>query len=647
MGYKKKRQQPRPKKKKSINNPKKVEPSQEQMFRSLGEKMQLLLQDKETLNRIIREHIAQIEAYFKRYDSIQLLGSAGLYLIDNLPNMEKYFLAGISGKKLKLDEDAEVIAEYALNFGLSMPNTGIEEPTDEVVADLRERLRSLSQIYRLIDMPLENNAEQFVDWVIHSEFIGVRGDGYQTHVYEVFKEMFGPHYEFYEKTYGFSIDELFDFFMDLENRIVCKIGDQNNIYGFTKLHDRWVKWEEETFGTTGGEIDFEKRDFSKGMFGEFFEANPDVGHTEDGNQFLVYATDDNTASDRIFWVWPQNGKEKRILEALSAEFGSNAAFIAEGEFKGNIMNGHSIYEKPFVKDGEKYYCFTPMIPHRNLFLIAEKLMKRDDAYYQKNFQQNTNPISRDSYVERKVKSVLESFLPTVSFHPSVHYSIVEDGEAKRPELDILGISDKATYIIEVKAHELSHRDRVGIKGAKDKFQSSVGEACEQSKRAKTHIETSEAPEFSSAGNVIKVSKTKPVYKIAVTFQHFSSLLGQMDKLVEAGMMKDEYRDTWIVSLFDLMVFADFIESEDELIAYLEMHKTLYSNHSQFFDEVDLLNGFVNYDLREKVKPGNPMIIQPGSEEIDEEYANDYRLPIEGMMPEAERLRHKRKWGRES
>ena len=60
----------------------------------------------------------------------------------------------------------------------------------------------------------------------------------------------------------------------------------------------------------------------------------------------------------------------------------------------------------------------------------------------------------------------------------------------------------------------------------------------------------------------------------------------------------------------------------------------------------MLNGFVNYDLREKVKLGKPLIIQPGSEEIDEEYANDYRLPIEGMMPETERLRHKRKRGGE-
>ena len=56
-------------------------------------------------------------------------------------------------------------------------------------------------------------------------------------------------------------------------------------------------------------------------------------------------------------------------------------------------------------------------------------MKRDDDY-QKNFQQNTNRISRDQYVERKVKLYWSLSLPTVTFYSSVYYSIVEDGEEK-------------------------------------------------------------------------------------------------------------------------------------------------------------------------------------------------------------------------
>lgn len=628
--HKKKRQQPAFKKKKVrkvvVPSPKKAVLVDEQ-FREVGKMLMKSLEDKDAIKAKMAEEIKKIEAYFRRYDSIQLLGSVGLYLIDNMPTLEKQFMAQMSGKTLKLDEDAEVIAEYALNFAFSMPNDGTEAPNKEVVADLRESLRGLYKAFGLIDMPLENDATQFIDWIIHSETIAVRGDGYSDHLQEVFKELFLPHSVIYQNRYGFTIEQLQSFLIEIEDRLICKLGSQEMVYGSYKMWDRWRKWEERTYGPMDEEEDLMKRDFSKGMFGDFFEANPDVPHSEDGQYFLLIPLDDYTESDKIFWVYPQNDVERNILRALSVEFGDNASFIAEGEYKGNIMNGHNIYEKPFVKVGDRYYCFTPMLTYRNMFLIAEKLMMCDAAYYNQRFKNNTSPIGRDNYVEDKVKRVMQSFLPNVHFYSSVKYHVVEDGVEKKPELDILGVSNKATYIIEVKAHELTHKDRVGLAGAKEKFRNSVVEACYQSQRAKTFVDNAEPPVFTQSATRVQIDKTKPVYKIAVTFQHYSTLLGQMDKLVEAGLMKDEYRDTWIVSLFDLMVCADFFEFEDEFISYLEMHKTIYSNHSTFNDELDLLGKFLNEDFAKQVKPDSAMIIIGGHENIDEEYAKDFKLPI--------------------
>jgi hypothetical protein len=51
----------------------------------------------------------------------------------------------------------------------------------------------------------------------------------------------------------------------------------------------------------------------------------------------------------IFWVYPQSEVETRILDSLSMEFGDNSAFLVESEFKGNIMNGHNIFEKRSLK----------------------------------------------------------------------------------------------------------------------------------------------------------------------------------------------------------------------------------------------------------------------------------------------------------
>lgn len=630
--FKKKRQQPRPKtKKKGITSKTKVKNkvtfSIDSQMKAIGEQMMVMLKDKEKLNDTIQKYIDEIEGYFEKYDTIQLLGGVGLYLLDNLPNIEKHFYAQISGTDMQLDEQAEVIAEYAMNFGLAMPNHGKENPTDAVVEDLLIKLSGLATIYGLLDMPLDDNSEQFVDWLIHMQTIAVRGDGYQEHVYEVFKEMFVPHSAFYKQQFGYSIEEMFDFFMDLENRVICKIGCQDSIYGAAKMHERWKKWEEKNFGNIDDIKIIDKHDWSKGLFGDFFEANPDVPHTEDGMKFLLIQPNDYSQSNMVFWIYPQNDIEERILDSLSVQFGSNSAFLADGEFKGSIMSGYNIFERPFIKDGDKYYCFTPMIPHRNLFLIAEKLMMQNNAYYQKYFQQNNDVNSRDEYIERKVKNIMQSFLSNVQFYSSVNYSITEGGIIKHPELDILGISDKATYIIEVKAHELSYKDKVGLKGAKDKFCSSVVEACRQCCRSVTFIETSKSPVFSSKVGQFSIDKSKPIYKIAVTFQHHSALLGQMDVLVKAGLMKEQYKDTWIISLFDLMAVSDFIESEDEFLAYLEMHKMVNTNHCTYCDELDLLGQFLNNNLANKVKNGKPLNIIDGHEDIDAEYSKDYYSDI--------------------
>lgn len=621
-----KRQQPRPKRKKVET---KSNCFKSTLFVTARKKIIESLKDKDKWEACVQENINIIEGYFHTYDSVQLLGSIGLFLLDNLPNIEKYFYAQINGTEMNLDENAEVIAEYALNFGLAMPNDSHENPTDKIVYDLKERLRTLFFLYLYKDMPLVDNPLESLEWMIHLDTIAVRGDGYQIHVYEVFKEMFYPHSKFYLAEYGFSIEQLFDFFMVLEDRVICKIADQNSIYGAYKMHERWIKWEEKTYGKLDDMSSLESRDFSEGLFGDFFVANPDVPHTEDGMQFLMCQPDDYSMSEKIFWVYPQNETEENILQSLSMEFGSNSSFL-EGKYRGNIMNGHSIFEKPFIKNGDRYYCFTPMIPHRNLFLIAEKLMKRNDVYYQKNFQQNTNPISRDVYIENKVKKVMESFLPDVKFYNSVHYTVHENNTVKKTELDVLGISDKANYIIEIKAHELSRKDRVGLKGAEEKFKASIAEACSQCCRAQEYICDMEDPIFGVGKETIHIDKSKPVYKIAVSFQHYSSLLGQMDKLVKSGLIEDRYRDTWMVSLFDLMVVSDFLESEDEFLSYLDMHKLINTNHSVFFDELDVLGQFLNDDLSNKVKPNTPLRIIGGANNIDSEYSEDYYLPFSSV-----------------
>ena len=97
MGKKKQRQQPRPKKKRVQAPPKhmvgfdfldKMKKYSDVFLKNVS--------DKEKIKKKVRESIDKIETYFKKYDTVQLLGSVGLYLIDNLNTSEKTFISKVN-----------------------------------------------------------------------------------------------------------------------------------------------------------------------------------------------------------------------------------------------------------------------------------------------------------------------------------------------------------------------------------------------------------------------------------------------------------------------------------------------------------------------------------------------------------------------
>ena len=92
-------------------NSSKGQHAQKELIKAIGRKMHALLKDKENLNNTIQEHIGCIEEYFRRYDTIQLLGSVGLYLIDNLPNIEKYSTCTVEKCPVSLPSDSQFDAQ--------------------------------------------------------------------------------------------------------------------------------------------------------------------------------------------------------------------------------------------------------------------------------------------------------------------------------------------------------------------------------------------------------------------------------------------------------------------------------------------------------------------------------------------------------
>lgn len=564
--------------------------------------------DREKYFNWIKNEIKIAVDLINRYDKIYVLGGLGARLLQASPNFYNQFMAIYSGpdkeeaKKEEMieDDEIEILLEYAMSIVSANQNVNAGNiPSDANIQEIREQLGKIKFNVTFYEMSAENpsGGTEFDHWIklrVMEDALHIRGDGYHSHVAEVYKETFAPHDGFLEQFYGFNSIDIFNAIQRLDVLVASKIG---NAYGGSLSHDRFTEWS----AAKGDEaISKEMRETGKHFIQQFTSDNPDLYDPEAPEQFTLLDLNLIEGYNRLFWVIPRTEKEKKIFHLLSHQFGDNNLFL-QGKFGGFPLGDTVIQTKPLIKVDDKYFCFSINLSFRNIFNITANLLQTADAvYYDQRFKGNASATSRDNYIEQKTKEQFEKMLPTVQFYHSLKYNITEDGLAKEPELDLLGVGTDALYIIEVKAGELNKKHRRGaILGLKDRLKETVNEGSYQCYRAEKYISESADPKFKYAennqGKVLTIDKSKnySIYKISVTYEHFATVSVNLKYLIEAGVLSSDYKWTWIVSLYDLMIFADLIESEQDFKDYLKNRLGIYErNDVEFRDEIDILGYFL-------------------------------------------------------
>lgn len=563
--------------------------------------------DREKYFNWIKDEINLAVLLINKYDKIYVLGGLGSKLISASPNLHNQIMEGYNGpdmehaekEKIVEDDEIEVILEYALNIASASPNINFGViPIEENILEIKDQLAKIKINIGFYEMSAENpkGGTEFDHWLkiaVMEDAMHVRGDGYQSHVSEIFEETFSYHNDFLQQYYGFDSSDIFNTIRKLDSLVASKIG---NAFGSYLAHQRFLEWSDEK-----GEEEVMQEMMSSGkhFMQQFVSDNLDLyddGHPE-GPSLLPL--DYIEGYNRLFWVVPKTEKEKKLFNLLSHSFGDNSEFL-KGKFGGFILGDSVSQTKPLIKVEDKFYCFSLSLPFRNIFNITANLLQAaDPIYYEHSFKGNSFANSRDNYIERKTKLLFEKFLPSVEFYHSLKYNINEDGLAKEPELDILGIGEDTIYIIEVKAGELNKKHRRGaILGLKDRLTDTVNEGSYQCYRAEKFIEDNETPEFRYNANakqnklVIDKSKEYKIIKISVMYEHLSTVSVNLKYLIESGVLSPVYKWTWIVSLYDLMIFSDLIENENDFKAYIDNRLGLYErNDVEFQDEIDILGFF--------------------------------------------------------
>lgn len=592
--------------------------------------------DRERYFNWIKDEINLVISLINKYDKIYVLGGLGSKLISASPNLHNQIMECYNGpdmeeaekEKIVEDDEIEVILEYALNIASASlnENSGII-PTEENILEIKNQLSKIKINIGFYEMSAENpkGGTEFDHWLkisVMEDAIHVRGDGYQSHVSEIFEETFSFYNDFLQQYYGFDSSDIFETIRNLDLLVASKIG---NAFGSSLTHQRFVKWNDEK----GQEaVMQEMMSSGKHFMQQFVLENIDLydeGHP-DGPSLLPL--DYIEGYNRLFWVIPKTEKEKKIFNLLSHGFGDNSEFL-KGKFGGFILGDSVSQTKPLIKVEDKFYCFSLSLPFRNIFNITANLLQAaDTVYYEHSFKGNSFANSRDNYNERKTKLLFEKFLPNVEFYHSLKYHIVEDGLAKEPELDILGIGEDTIYIIEVKAGELNKKHRRGaILGLKDRLTETVNEGSYQCYRAEKFIVDNLEPEFryiaNATQNTLKIDKSKKynIIKISVMYEHLSSVAVNLKYLIESGVLSSVYKWTWIVSLYDLMIFSDLIENENDFKEYIDNRFGLYErNDVEFQDEIDILGFFFENKFPLPVeKEDEKILIHSYRDEIENYY----------------------------
>lgn len=276
-----------------------------------------------------------------------------------------------------------------------------------------------------------------------------------------------------------------------------------------------------------------------------------------GVEILVFEVDSFCKEENI----TNQSSFKNYLNALSCRFGDHKDYE-------NPLSDNLILHKPLIAlDGSNFFCPKPDYCHYNLPDILESLLldeKNKKSTVWKKFEK-----LRGKYLEDKTYEFFSRIFPQDRLFRNLFYF----HNGKRIELDLLILYDNKIFIVESKSGNLSKAaQRGGRKSLEKDFKKIMEDAYEQASEVKNYIEASNEVVFYDEKNqpVVRFKRKLDFnyFMINVTLENLGGISTQIYELADLGLFtQNDY--PWSVSLYDLDVVTNIINSPTILIHYLE------------------------------------------------------------------------------
>ncbi|MFJ2492403.1 YecA family protein [Pseudomonas iridis] len=462
---------------------------------------------------------------------------------------------------------------------------------------------------RMDDPNLDMQYEEFV-FRAQVHWCNVSGDGYQTHQLSLLRDLLHPQSALIEAAYGITSVEL--------AAEITKISD-SLIFGINHSKETLMEVHRKVMGAVSAQV--EKDGFEDGVSpGELINKMVDkLGLRESFADAI-----NKSMGTGLFDLGSVTKLPIKFLEDFSWSPGEDTDFIAQGEYSGWPLRILPSSKRPFLKVGEKFFCFDLNNLLDNLYRQIEKQIFRNfDADKQKWI------AARKDVSEQLPIEYFSKLLPGCRVYPEAYYQALDkvSGKKKWCEVDCIIEYDDHLFIIEVKAGAFTYTSPADdfpayISSLKALLQS----PSMQGQRFLDYL--SGAPEVElfdvkkQVVNKISKSQYRVVTICAVTLDAFTELAAQAQHLSEVGVDLNG-SVTWSLSLSDLLVYRDLFRTPLEFLHYVEQrNKASTCKVLRLDDELDHLGLYLEFNdyslYAETVSaPAQRMMFQGYRQKFDE------------------------------
>jgi hypothetical protein len=589
---------------------------------SINERRQLFKRIGETHSQLFQTNLNKLKRLIENYEIVNLLSYYSMYN-----------LTVSAGETLPEDDDRLFQYHIELLQALALQRNSLNKsellhlpPSDTVEIETLIREISTSfhfQRFREIDPDsdeVEYNKFAVIESIRNRTAI-VRNWGYPSQIIRITKGLFSSIDKKFETKYKISISDILDLLISIQVQLNNKLNayrEKTRMILNAKTKDEVLniflnQWP--NFQLSNAELKEQTKDIKSVKDLKWGLINYSHMYLDEIYSFSIENIFETVNHTKI----PMESISQ-MLDLLSIETGGLRSY--ETEF---IFLANPIWKRPLIQINKNKYAWPiPGVILEYCIDMLENIVSKTPELYS-DYEKERGP-----YLELQIENMFRNAFPHEYIYSGSLWFDIE--EKKEFENDLLIIIDSFAIVVEAKSGKISDvAKRGGSKRLEREIQKLLIDPSIQARRFSKYLKDQKnLIEFDTRHgnkNQIDLSNVREILTLGITLENFSSLSSNQYRLFKAGFIKDSDNISINMSLSDLEIVFDLLETSCEKIHYLIRREHFEKEAEYEADELDLLVFYLKtgFNIGEYEFNKTKLMIGTESFDLDPYYINKFSI----------------------